>query len=591
MCGIIGQSVSSNIDFSDKIFNKAFADLKHRGPDYQKIITHNKNKNHIKIGFCRLSIQDLTENANRIFQDSENSLLFNGEIYNYKELKVKYFTNINFDTQTDTELLFKFIKKFGFTKINELNGIFAIAWINLKKNVITLCRDSTGVKTLYYMNENNNFYFCSEAWFLYEISKNKKINIDGLNFYLRYGFNHIEKCIYNNIFKVKPGEIVEFDINANYLKKIKYIDLEKEYENSNNEIDSDLENSVKLNLISDAKVGLYLSGGLDSSIIAVLAKKNNNLIEGYTNTYEDKKFYSINEDFNYANELCKNYHIKLFSNHISANNHEDVEFLKSLDFFDEPLSNLNIFNSFKQAKYANQNGIKVILTGDGADEVFGGYKKYCDTKIYQNFSFFSAISKKIKKYKNYNKNYFPLLFFEKLNEDDIKNLLGQDLFYEILKSNSHFFVKDNKDLNTTLNEFDFTNWMTNDHNFKLDRTLMANSIEGRVPFQEQNIIKKYYKIKMSKKVNFFETKLLLRNNNILNKKFKQRKKQGWHLPERWFVNKIIKPIFFDYLHQNKFINKYYAENLFNKKYYKKLPVYKIITIFMLMHWNNKVKLF
>ena len=97
--------------------------------------------------------------------------------------------------------------------------------------------------------------------------------------------------------------------------------------------------------------------------------------------------------------------------------------------------------------------------------------------------------------------------------------------------------------------------MTSDHNFKLDRTLMANSIEGRVPYQDKELVEKYYKVDLSKKINFFKTKILLRENNILKSKFKKRKKQGWHLPERWFVKSMIKPIFFDYLEGNKFLNK------------------------------------
>ena len=105
-----------------------------------------------------------------------------------------------------------------------------------------------------------------------------------------------------------------------------------------------------------------------------------------------------------------------------------------------------------------------------------------------------------------------------------------------------------------------------------------------------NLINKYYNIKISNKVNFFKTKIQLRKNTILRKKFRNRLKQGWHLPEKWFVNKMIKPVFFDYLNENKFLNKIEIEKLFNEKYYKKIPIYKIITIFMLMHWNKKSKL-
>ena len=207
MCGIIGCSVSKNTSIQNQVFNESFEQLIHRGPDFQQIEDCNNKFSNIKIGFCRLSIQDLSDNANRIFIDNDNALLFNGEIYNYRELKIKYFNKEKFETNSDTELLFKFIKKFKFNKINELNGIFALAWVDNRENKITLARDYTGVKTLYYVHQNKNFYFCSEAWYLYKITHNKKINFDALNFYLRFGFNDIEKCIQKDILILKLVKI------------------------------------------------------------------------------------------------------------------------------------------------------------------------------------------------------------------------------------------------------------------------------------------------------------------------------------------------------------------------------------------------
>ena len=595
MCGIIGSYISNNDkDLESKLFKNGLNQIKHRGPDYQENIDLKlNNNNRFLLGFCRLSIQDLSRSANKIFRDQNNVLLFNGEIYNHLELKKKYFNNKYFQTNTDTEFLFNFLKRYGMEKIDELDGMFAFAWIDLKIKKLFLARDRTGVKTLYYYYNNKNFHFCSEAWYLYENLKEKKINFNALNFYLRYGFNHNQICIAKNIFKVQPGEILEYNLDDNILKFNTYLKnentlIKNDYEN----LDNDLADAVKLNLISDVKIGTFLSGGIDSSIITILSNKFNKKIDAFTNYFNDQSFYKKNYDFLYAEKLCKNFDIRFNYNLINIDQNTKDNFFNVLSFFDEPLANLNILNSFLQAKTAKEMNIKVILTGDGADEIFGGYTKYVNTKISDKFYFLSFLSKKIRQYQNYDLNFFPLLFFEKFNDQDIKNLFKSEVAKQILESNSHFYIsKDSTNRNFISNNFDFKCWLTGDHNFKLDRTLMANSIEGRVPFQSNNIIKKYYHIDINKKINFFNTKIQLRKNNILPNQFNQRPKQGWHLPEKWFVNNIMKDSFFELVDKSNFLNHNQAKDLFNKSKYPKIQVYKIITLYMLMYWNRKTNFF
>ena len=593
MCGIIGSYINSiSTKDQQESFVNFFTKLKHRGPDYQENINEQLSGGNMHLGFCRLSIQDLSNTANKIFRDENNILLFNGEIYNHKEITNKYFSKVNFETTSDTEVLYNFIKRFGFSKIEELNGMFAIAWIDKNKNKIYLARDRTGVKTLYYLNYNKNFYFSSEAWYLYDRKTDKKINFDALNYYLRYGFNHSKFCIHEDVYKVKPGEIIEFSINNQEMQSKFYIKKNLSAEQLNFEdLDKDIEDSVKLNLISDAKIGSFLSGGLDSSLISVITKKYNNYIEAFTTQYSDISFYEDNLDLNYAKELAKIHQINLNINQINIDDTTKKYFFESLSFFDEPLSNLNILNSYIQARAAKDKGIKVILTGDGADEVFGGYQKYINTKIANDFSFFSAFSKNIKKYKNYNKNYFPLLFFEKLNDNDINFFFKGDIAKKINMSKSHYYMANNEnDKNQISNLFDFNCWLTNDHNYKLDRTLMSNSIEGRVPFQSNQILNKYLNYNINKKINYFDTKIQLRKNKILSKQFNYRKKQGWHLPEKWFLENMIKPAYMELVEDCSFVKKDNMINIFNTQIFKKTPVYKIVTLFMLMQWNKHTNL-
>ena len=173
MCGFIGFSVNEddNTDLLNKKFNKFLSEMQHRGPDFSDQISFNKNQRSSKYGFCRLSIQDLDKKANKIFYNDKYCILFNGEIYNVNELKSKYFSNKTFETNTDTELLFNLLIKYDFEKIKEIEGIFSIAFINFDENKVSLIKDYTGTKPLYYMYENNCIYFASEAWFLYSLSE------------------------------------------------------------------------------------------------------------------------------------------------------------------------------------------------------------------------------------------------------------------------------------------------------------------------------------------------------------------------------------------------------------------------------------
>lgn len=477
-------------------------------------------------------------------------------------------------------------------KINEIDGMFAIAWLNIKEKKMHLLRDRTGVKTLYYYHKNNNFYFCSEAWFLYSQLEIKKIDFDALNFYLRFGFNHSYKCIPKNIFKVQPGEIITYDMQSNNFKITSFLKNENFFRKGDyNSLDKNLSNAVKLNLISDVKTGVFLSGGIDSSLITILSKKLKPEIETFTNKFDHNLFYKHNHDLKFAKKLCKEFNIKLNLNLIEANQISRDNLMEALNFFDEPLANLNILNSFLQARLARKMGVKVILTGDGADEIFGGYQKYVNTKIAAKFKFFSPFSKKIRLYQNYNADSFPLLFFEKLNDEDIKKFFKPEFSYEILKSKSHFLSYKNLSKNYISNIFDFKNWLTNDHNYKLDRTLMANSIEGRVPFQSNNIIDNYFYSDLNSKISFFKTKVKLRKNNILPSYINNRTKQGWHLPEKWFVQNILKESFFDLVNQANFVKKSQVLDLYNKKKYPKTPIYKIVTIYVLMFWNKKINYF
>ena len=380
MCGFIGYISTKNsnrINEYQEKFNFYFKKQKYRGPDFNEKILINNSSSQICVGFNRLSIIDQSQDGNKIFRNDEFMLLFNGEILNFCELKKKYFNHISFESKTDTELLFKFLIKFGTSKINELEGMFAFTLINLKLKKLILCRDYTGIKPLYYLKNNDGIFFSSDAWFLYSIS-DKKLNPFACKFFFQYGFTPKETSLIENVNKVLPSTTMEFDFVKSQLIEKSYFLISK------NKIDSKIDEKIlenklseiiKKNLITDTKIGVFLSGGIDSTIIALLAKRYNKNIQAYTSFFTPReKFAKFNIDLNFAERVCKDFNIKLNKVEINEDDeNQKDELINSIKNLDEPISNLNFFNSYLQSQNAKRDDCKVILTGDGADEIFGGY--------------------------------------------------------------------------------------------------------------------------------------------------------------------------------------------------------------------------
>ena len=187
------------------------------------------NKNNVCLGFNRLSIIDISKNSNKIFNDDNYSLLFNGEIYNFLYLKKKYLKKNKLETDTDTEVLFKLLILKKEKIFEELEGMFSIVFLNKKNKTLILSRDYTGIKPLYYSIYSNGIFFSSEAWFQYSISS-RELNFNKLNFFLKFGFNHYSSTLIKNVKKVCPSEYIIFDIEGKKIEKKRYFSLKKQSE-------------------------------------------------------------------------------------------------------------------------------------------------------------------------------------------------------------------------------------------------------------------------------------------------------------------------------------------------------------------------
>ena len=603
MCGIIGyisNRNSINKNLYEQKFNKYFNNQKYRGPDFKKNISIDSYSEKIVLGFNRLSITDLTNESNKIFFDNNFYLLFNGEIYNSEKLKNHYFSDHKFNTTADTELLFKFLSKFGVTKIHELEGMFSIVFINLNLSKIYLIRDYTGVKPLYYLLNNEGIFFSSEAWFCYSLSS-KKINTKSFNYFLNFGFSPINETLIEDVKKVQPCTIIEYNFLTKKINFKKYFEIPKKNsiksctkENLNNL----LETVISKNLFTKTKIGLFLSGGLDSTILAFLMKKYSKDYEAYTSVFlPQNEYQKFNIDLDFAKKVSKILNIKLNISFIDIRNTAQKQLIyDSLNFLDEPISNFNFISSYMQSSLAKQNNCKVILTGDGSDEIFGGYKRYRIIYLARKLNLLSFFNKKIKKINSLTSNNLPFFFYEKFNIKNYNYLFDKD-FYSIINNDKNYFYFEfkNKYLEDNINDFDFCYWLAEESNLKLDRSTMANSIEARVPFQDIKLIKEIYPIQNQYKVNFFEQKILLKKNlDYIPSFIKNRKKNGWFFPESIFLREFFEEMFNSYFEKNKIkaqkifnyenIMSFYNLHKTKKKYLKN----EICTILSFQVWYDKM---
>lgn len=600
MCGFIGFVSDINnkqISLYNKKFNHYLNLLNNRGPDYtevKKLVIKNKI---IQVGFSRLAIQDLNPKSNKIFHNQYGLLLFNGEIYNKNVLKKKYLNSTSLDTHTDTEVLFNLLIKCGTKIINELNGIFSFVFFNLKENTIECVRDFTGTKPLYYLMNENNFFFSSEAWFLYSLTK-KKINRKSFNFFLNFGFSPEENTLIEDVKKVKPRNILKLNYENFKLNEEEYLNIDK-FKNSKliseNDINNSLDETIKFNLTTDTKIGTFLSGGLDSSLVTSISKKYNYNIEGFTTVFlPERKFEKFNQDFQYSKRLAEDLNIKLNVNYIENMSSTLQDFYKITNYLDEPISNLNCLNTYWQSKHAKNLGFKVILTGDGSDELFCGYDRYYSIFLSSYLRFFNLFNKKISKYNNLTKEEIPLFFYSIFKQNNLSYLINNEYFEEDF-GDKNLLNKVNFNSNVDyINYFDFKLWLTNESNYKLDKCTMINSVEARVPFQDISLINKFFFTKNSKKFSFFKRKFLLKNNNIIPKYIKNRKKAGWFTPDRIFLDYNLKTIRNDIFQKNQIKNQeiFNTENLdnfFNSYDEKGFLIKKeLTTIIFFQIWYNKV---
>ncbi len=604
MCGISGfikftkdLSRSHLSNFSEKMCLA----LEKRGPDASGCwIDENQG---VSLSHRRLSIIDLSQNANQpmVSQNDRFILSYNGEIYNFKFLK-KRFKNFlpELKTLSDTEVLLELVSSIGLSEtLKNINGIFCFGIWDVKEKKMSVVRDRVGIKPVFIYWDEKNFAFASEIkalktlpWLNFEISK------QSLASYVRLNYIPSPYSIYNNVIKLEPGSIYEID-RKKKIKIKKYWNLENtnfKKLNQSSDTFSVLNSAVRSQMVSDVPLGVFLSGGVDSSLITALAQENSKKkINSFTIGFQESNF----DEAPYARKISK----------ILQTNHNEVYFnfsdLKKLinnlpTFYDEPFADSSQLPTMLLCKITKKK-VTVALSGDGGDELFGGYYRYFLAEKYQKYIFnqpkiLKFLLKKVINTLPVNiwnkmglilpKNFGGNQIGDKLVK--LSNLLMDDqdlLFQQRIISNindlSHCLIKpkehktkyfDDKyktlfdDTVTRMQALDFMTYLPDDILTKVDRASMNNSLEVRVPFLDNEVISHAWNLEKKFKISKGNGKLALKKilkkflpNHLIN-----RPKMGFGIP----LDTLLKEHFdkkLDYYLNSNDVRK---QNLFNLDYYK-----------------------
>lgn len=537
MCGITGY-VDLNSPIEKEHILKMLSCIKHRGPDD----TGTHFDKHAALGIQRLSIIDLAGGHQPISNEDKNSwVVFNGEIYNYIELRKKLIRKHIFKTKTDTEVLIHLYEEYGEDFPKYLNGMFAFAIWDKKKCRLILGRDSVGIKPLYFYQQGGKLIFGSELKTILKYPGfRRKINLQALELYKFLGYIPQPFSIFENIYKLPAGEILIFSATGKRMKK--FWDIGNLKLNKNSNLDHLLEDSIKLQSRSDVPIGVFLSGGIDSSSIAYyLSQLKKERIKTFSISFEEKTFDETQYFDKVAAFLNTDHHIESFR----VNDAIEL-FPKIIEQLDEPLADPSLFPTYKLCAFARQH-VKVVLSGDGGDELFGGYPTY-QGHILANL--LKSVPPQILKHAISLLQRVPISFNNyPLIETLLTLLSGVDLplykrhlvWMSINKSESFENVwsdslsadlsKSSFNWQTKLQILDFLTYLTDDLLVKTDRASMYNSLEVRVPFLDPNIINFAFS-KNQQHFDIFKTKKLLRKlmQDRLPNEIIRRKKKGFGIP-------------------------------------------------------------
>ena len=576
MCGFVG---FCSKDVKDKnVIKEMNNQIIHRGPDSDGYYFDKD----VNFGFRRLSIIDLHEGSQPILNESgDTAIIFNGEIYNYQELREDLVAKgYKFKTHTDTEVILHGYEEYGEEGIlAKLRGMFAFTIWDSKKEKLFGARDHFGIKPYYYALLDGDLLFGSEVKSFLKYPKFKKeVNEKALKHYLVFQYNPLEETFFKGVKKLRPGhyyvyENGKMEIKTYYNLTLDYKDMT--FDEAVGKIEKEVEESVKYHKISDVEVGSFLSGGVDSSYVVATALPDKTFSVGFDNK-------GFNETM-YAKELSDSLGIKNFAKLITPD--EFFEGINKVQYYsDEPHANLSSVPLYFLSKLASEQ-VKVVLSGEGADELFAGYNEYADAlpqRIYRKlpFSLRHKLYMKYKDRKHFRGQTIILKYGQKVEDryigpaeimtDELANSLVTSKYKNSetsrdLTKKYYDEVKNMDDVSKRL-YLDMKMWIVEDILLKADKMTMANSIELRVPLLDKKMWELARTIPVRHKVHNEITKYAFRRaaKNKLPEDWAKRRKLGFVVPfvlwikeEKYY--KIVKEVF-----NKDFVSEFFDKDKINK---------------------------
>ncbi len=558
MCGIVGFNWKD-----EKLIKKLTHLLDHRGPDKQDFYIDDS----LCLGHTRLSILDLSDKGSQPMSASsgEYSIIFNGEVFNFQEIKNDLQRKgYKFNSRTDTEVLLYGYIEYGYKILQKIDGQFAFCIYDKKREKLLLARDRLGINPLYYFFDGQKFVFGSELKVILESGVKKEIDEFALNYYFLYGYTPRRESIIKNAKKLEPASYISFDIKNNELsEQVKCWDIRltkeiKDEQKAKDLILREFESSVKERMVADVPVGAFLSGGMDSSaVVALMSRYTENL-----NTFSVKFDYNDYDESEYADIVSKKFNTK---HHVIEFGAKDIRDLVNdlVYHYDEPFADPSMIPTYLVSKVASDY-VTVSLSGDGGDELFGGYNSYKHYKILniQKYypKFLNSLGLKLMKVFNWNngkiKKFLELgkldnnLKFAKLmsylNKEEFKKITNEDP-EKYYKKYATIFKKDNY-INEAIN-IDLHNYLSEDILTKVDRSSLAHGLESRPPMLDHKMVelaaKLHPNLKMKKKEGKYIFKKAL--EEILPKEILHRKKQGFGVPLKYYLRNELKDMVNDYV--------------------------------------------
>ena len=594
--------------------------LAHRGPDDQRFY----HRGDVGLVHTRLSIIELSELGSQPYYFENLILVFNGELYNYKEIRQDLIKKgYSFVSDSDTEVLIKAFHCWGEQCVDHFIGMFAFAIYDTQADEILLCRDRLGVKPLYYSYVDGAFYFASELKGLEAFNLKKELNLDAVAVYLRFGYIPADQSIYRSVSKLEAGHFLR--ISRAGVSKRRYWNPKTEPTQNRSEDDwlDELEqlliSSFRYRMVSDVPVGIFLSGGIDSSLLAAVLQKHVGDIHSFTIGFTEQNF----DESDFARKVAN--HLKIHHTEKKLKLEEARALL--LDFYsiyDEPFADTSGIPVACVTQLAKQAGMKVVLSADGGDELFGGYTHYKKAySLFQKFSILPPELRKVivktsrllissslrKKIKAYNFDHRISALEELLLSENPTSFFEAYLANQSLNEISDV-MSDKKEIKVhsgshnghplmNMMEWDLKYYLPDDLLVKVDRATMFYGIECREPFLDHRLVEFASQMPLELKFRDNQQKYILKKllRRYLPPEYFERKKRGFSIPIFEWFSADLDEMFSTYLSEENLktvpfldaltIRKEYEKYVFYKERGKQYNIEKVWRLLSFMMWHKR----